>query len=95
MGQGTLTLRNVASQSKFVRDLWKHPETMKRVSEALGVQVQIIMEMEIGHTNIQVSRNAEMMFDYQTGEPSVGKVELSEEERQYDPLKGESVIPWQ
>lgn len=95
MGKGTLTLRNVAPQSKFVRDLWKHPETMKRVSEVLGVEVDIIMEMEIGHTNIQMCGEGAMKFEYETGEPSVEKVELSEEEKKYDPLKGESVIPWQ
>ncbi|KXG49875.1 uncharacterized protein PGRI_058430 [Penicillium griseofulvum] len=93
---GTLVLRDAAKQSSFINDFWTHRETMNIVSEAVGVPLEVVMPTEIGHTNIQVEGTtiAEMANNLKV-EPSVEKVELSPEDRAYDPLKDASaIIPW-
>jgi hypothetical protein len=70
---------------------------MKIVSEAVAVPLEVVMPTEIGHTNIQVEGTTvtEMVGNLKV-EPAVEKVELSPEDRTYDPLKGASaIIPWQ
>lgn len=94
---GTLVLRDTVKQSQFIRDLWTHPETMRIVSEACGVPLEVVMPTEIGHTNVQVegASVSEMCSNLKV-EPSVEKLELSPEDRTYDPLKDKSsIIPWQ
>jgi hypothetical protein len=94
---GTLVLRDAAKHSRFIRDFWTHPETMRIVSDASGVPLEVVMSTEIGHTNIQAegATIAEMANNLKV-EPSVEKLELTPEERAYDPLKDEtSIIPWQ
>ncbi|KAJ5814199.1 uncharacterized protein N7503_000949 [Penicillium pulvis] len=93
---GTLVLRDAVKHSRFIRDFWTHPETMRIVSDASGVPLEVVMPTEIGHTNIQAegATIAEMASNLKV-EPSVEKLELSPEERAYDPLKDEtSIIPW-
>ncbi|KAJ6002581.1 hypothetical protein N7451_005128 [Penicillium sp. IBT 35674x] len=93
---GTLVLRDAVKHSRFIRDFWTHPETMRIVSDASGVPLEVVMPTEIGHTNIQAegATIAEMISNLKV-EPSVEKLELSPEERAYDPLKDEtSIIPW-
>ncbi|KAJ5836697.1 hypothetical protein N7447_002723 [Penicillium robsamsonii] len=93
---GTLVLRDAAKQSMFVNDFWTHPETMRIVSEAVGVPLEVVMPTEIGHTNIQVEGTtiAEMASNLKA-EPVVEKLELSPEDRTYNPLKDASaIIPW-
>ncbi|KAJ6185758.1 hypothetical protein N7519_007059 [Penicillium mononematosum] len=93
---GTLVLRDAVKQSKFINDFWTHPETMRIVSETVGVPLEVAMPTEIGHTNIQVEGTtiAQMASNLKV-EPAVEKVELSDEERHYDPLKDDSaIIPW-
>ncbi|KAJ5587695.1 uncharacterized protein N7459_003460 [Penicillium hispanicum] len=93
---GTLVLRDAAKHSTFIQDFWTHPETMRIVSEAAGVPLEVVMPTEIGHTNIQVEgATVSEMASNLNVEPSVGKEELSDEDRSYDPLKDErSIIPW-
>lgn len=94
---GTLVLRDAVKHSRFIRDFWTHTETMRIVSDASGVPLEVVMPTEIGHTNIQAegSTIAEMASNLKV-EPSVEKLELSPEDRAYDPLKDEtSIIPWQ
>jgi hypothetical protein len=94
---GTLVLRDAVKQSKFINEFWTHPETMRIVSEAVDVPLEIVMPTEIGHTNIQVEGTTipEMASNLKV-EPSLEKVELSAEDRAYDPLKDTSaIIPWQ
>lgn len=94
---GTLVLRDAVKQSKFVNEFWTHPETMRTVSEAVGVPLEVVMPTEIGHTNIQVEGTtiAEMASNLKP-EPAVEKLELSLGDRAYDPLKDASaIIPWQ
>lgn len=94
---GTLVLRDAVKHSRFIRDFWTHPETMKIVSDAVGVPLEVVMPTEIGHTNIQAegATIAEMVNNLKV-EPSVEKLELSPEDQAYDPLKDEtSIIPWQ
>lgn len=70
---------------------------MRIVSEAVGVPLEVVMPTEIGHTNIQVEGTtiAEMASNLKP-EPAVEKIELSAEDRAYDPLKDASaIIPWQ
>ncbi|CAI7605480.1 unnamed protein product [Penicillium glandicola] len=93
---GTLVIRDAAKQSNFVNDFWTHPETMRIVSEAVGVPLEIVMPTEIGHTNIQVEGTTitEMASNLKV-EPEVQKLELSPEDLTYDPLKDASaIIPW-
>lgn len=93
---GTLILRNAADHSTFINDFWTHPTTLRLVSEAAGVPLSIIMRTEIGHTNIQTSGdNVEEMIEGLSVEPDMAKLPLSEEEKRYDPLGSESIIPWQ
>ncbi|KAJ5692262.1 hypothetical protein N7462_001685 [Penicillium macrosclerotiorum] len=93
---GTLVLRNAVQHSKFIRDFWTHPETLSAVSRAAGLPLEVIMPTEIGHTNIQVDglTISEMKSNLQF-EPSNQKIELSLEDRMYDPLKDDTaIIPW-
>lgn len=94
---GTLVLRDAVKYSNFIKDFWTHPETMRIVSEAVGVPLEIVMPTEIGHTNIQVEGSTmdEMKQNLKI-EPSSEKVELTAADRAYDPLKDSSaIIPWQ
>ncbi|KAH8807376.1 hypothetical protein F5884DRAFT_880389 [Xylogone sp. PMI_703] len=92
---GSLVLRNAAEYSKFINDFWTHPETLRIVSEAAGLPLSIVMRTEIGHTNVQCqgSTISEMVAELRA-EPDTTKVELTDEERAYDPLKANSIIPW-
>ncbi|KAK5222167.1 hypothetical protein LTR72_006424 [Exophiala xenobiotica] len=68
---------------------------MRVLSEAAGVPLRIVMQTEIGHTNIQTSGSTlEEMVSELRVEPQTTKVPLTEEERAYDPLKSSSIIPW-
>ncbi|ETN44476.1 uncharacterized protein HMPREF1541_10146 [Cyphellophora europaea CBS 101466] len=92
---GTLTLRNASAHSRFIRDFWNHPETLRAVSDAAGVPLSIVMPTEIAHTNIQASgTNVANMMEALEVEPSNEKIPLTDEERAYDPLKASSIIPW-
>jgi hypothetical protein len=94
-GTGTFILRDLAKHSKFIRDLWTHPETMRIVSEVADVPLAIIMPTEIGHTNIQVTGNTvDDLIRELDVEPRRSFV-YTNEQRNYDPLKANSVIPWQ
>jgi hypothetical protein len=94
---GTLVLRDAVKKSKFINDFWTHPDTMRIVSEAIGVPLEVVMPTEIGHTNIQVQGTtiAEMASNLRV-EPTAETLELSPEDRAYDPLTDKSsIIPWQ
>jgi hypothetical protein len=92
----TLILRNIAKHSKFIRDLWSHPETTRIISEVAGISLTVVMPIEMGHTNIQTSSSTiqEMMPEFQI-EPSSQRVETTAEEANYDRLAADSVVPWQ
>ncbi|RHZ43471.1 uncharacterized protein CDV56_100974 [Aspergillus thermomutatus] len=93
---GTLVLRDAVKHSQFIREFWTHPETMRIVSDASGVPLEVVMPTEIGHTNIQVegATISEMTRNLQV-EPSGEKLDLSPEDKAYDPLKAKSsIIPW-
>jgi hypothetical protein len=94
---GTLVLRDAEKQSNFIKNFWTHPETMRILCEAMGVPLDVIMPTEIGHTNIQVEgATVSEMTKNLNVEPTAEKVELTVEERAYDPLKDVStIIPWQ
>jgi hypothetical protein len=94
LGKSTVALRNVASRSKFVTDLWTSPATTALVRKALGVPVEIIMDHEIGHTNIQIVDSGTSL-DHLQATPSLESTPLTAEEQNYDPLSSGSVIPWQ
>lgn len=93
---GTLMLRNAAEYSAFIKDFWTHPVTMQIVSDAVGVPLSIVMNTEIGHTNIQTSGDTlEEMMAQLAVEPDTTKLPLTEEEKAYDPLAASSIVPWQ
>jgi hypothetical protein len=85
----TLILRNLAKHSKFIKDLWSHPETTRIVSKMAGIPLSVVMPIEIGHTNIQTSSSTieEMML-------GLRRVEIIGE-ASYDPSTVDSVAPWQ
>lgn len=95
---GTVTIRGSARYSKFIHDLWTHPETLRIMSDALEVPVEVMMPLEIGHANVQGMGDtvAEMrkQISIELPEASSVKVELTEAQKVYDPL-GQSVVPWQ
>ncbi|KAK4493582.1 hypothetical protein PRZ48_015249 [Zasmidium cellare] len=92
-GKGALLLRDVSSRSKFIKDLWTHPKTLDIVRSALGVDIDIIMPYEIGHTNIQLA-SPDMPLSNLQPVPQVSAVALTDEQKSYDPLSADSVIPW-
>lgn len=69
---------------------------MRIISDAIGVPLSIIMPAEIGHTNIQARGDtiSEMLTTLKP-EPSTEKIELTEEQKSYDPLNDRAIIPWQ
>ena len=93
---GTLAIRDGSKHSRFIREFWTHPETLRIVSGVVGVPLEVIMPIEMGHTNVQVEgATVEEMTSKLRVEPAVEKVELSAEERAYDPLNDSAIIPWQ
>ncbi|KAJ9646196.1 hypothetical protein H2204_000859 [Knufia peltigerae] len=94
-GPATLTLRNAAEYSTFIKQFWTHPETTRLLSEAAGVPLRIVMQTEIGHTNIQTKGGTiEEMVSELSVEPQTTKVPLTDEDRAYDPLQASTIIPW-
>ncbi|KAL3418752.1 hypothetical protein PVAG01_10468 [Phlyctema vagabunda] len=92
---GTLILRNAAEYSRFIEDFWTHPATMRLVSDAAGLPLSIVMRTEIAHTNIQTEGSTiEEMIQELSVEPPTEKIPLTEEEKAYDPLNSNSIIPW-
>lgn len=87
-------MRNVASKSKFVSDLWSHPQTTALVSKTLGVDLEVMMPMEMGHTNVQITGDSSDL-QHLRGPPTMEKTPLTEEQKAYNPLSSGSVIPWQ
>jgi len=83
----TLILRNMAKHSKFIRDLWSHPETTRIISEVAGISLTVVMPIEMDHTNIQTSSST-------IQEMSSQRVETTAEEANYDRLAADSVVPW-
>lgn len=93
---GTLVMRGAGKISKFVYDFWTHKETMKIISDVVNVPLGIMMPIEIAHTNIQAKgSNLEEMKAALRPEPFTETVEVTEEEKNYNPLDENSVIPWQ
>lgn len=93
-GTGTFILRNLAQHSKFVHDLWTHPETMKIVSEVAGVPLTIIMPTEIGHTNIQSPGcTVDELIKELEVEPRA-KCSFMDEDMAHAQLGASAVIPW-
>lgn len=51
----TCQLRGMAPKyGKFMYDAWTHPSTLSAISAAAGCDLEVIMDYEIGHTNIQM-----------------------------------------
>ncbi|KAI9740161.1 MAG: hypothetical protein M1834_004739 [Cirrosporium novae-zelandiae] len=90
----TIVLRNAAKYSKWLHDMWSHPETVRIVSEAMGTPLVPIFKLEEGFVSVQTkSTNFQDMMKEISIEPLVGKVELTEEEKNFNPLAA-STIPW-
>jgi hypothetical protein len=93
---GTMVLRGAARHSQFIHDFWTHEETMRIISDAVETPLEIIMPLEIGHTNVQTKGDTmEAMKAELKPEPSLETVELSEADKLYNPLDEDSIIPWQ
>ncbi|CEH17210.1 hypothetical protein CBOM_03271 [Ceraceosorus bombacis] len=60
-------LRGMAPHAaEFVAEFWQHPETLKAISEAAGEELVPYMDIELGHTNIQVPKGMSRV-DYMRG----------------------------
>ncbi|KAG9125378.1 hypothetical protein FRC07_007825 [Ceratobasidium sp. 392] len=67
----------------FNESLWKHPETIRAVSEAAGIDLVPIMPYELGHVNVQLTLGPDTVS-------KLGREPLQPE----GPIeKGESVVP--
>ncbi|KAJ1300001.1 hypothetical protein OPQ81_011835 [Rhizoctonia solani] len=47
--------------ASFNESLWTHPETVRAVSEAAGIDLVPIMPYELGHTNVQLTFGADTL----------------------------------
>ena len=94
--KNTLVLRNVPKYSKFIRDLWTHPTTLKMIAEVAGVSLVPVINTEIGHTNIQANGSTvEEMIQELAVEPLPKACRMTEEQERFDPLASQSIQPWQ
>ncbi|CAE6467547.1 unnamed protein product [Rhizoctonia solani] len=69
--------------ASFNESLWTHPETLRAVSEAAGIELIPIMPYELGHTNVQLTFGAETLS-------KLGKHPLRAEA---SAIRKESVVP--
>ncbi|KAF8752516.1 hypothetical protein RHS01_07496 [Rhizoctonia solani] len=69
--------------ASFNESLWTHPETLRAVSEAAGIELVPIMPYELGHTNVQLTFGAETLS-------KLGKHPLRAEA---SAIRKESVVP--
>ncbi|CZT51608.1 uncharacterized protein RSE6_12772 [Rhynchosporium secalis] len=53
LGANALILRNAGGHSKFLHDLWNHPETLKIMSKNMKVPLISIMQMEEAFVSVQ------------------------------------------
>ncbi|CZT06815.1 uncharacterized protein RAG0_12457 [Rhynchosporium agropyri] len=53
LGANALILRNAGGHSKFLHDLWNHPETLKIMSKNMKVPLIPIMQMEEAFVSVQ------------------------------------------
>ncbi|KAH0163548.1 hypothetical protein KCU67_g5511, partial [Aureobasidium melanogenum] len=92
----TLIVRDAAKKSKFLHDFWNHPDTLRILSGLMQAPLVPIFKIEEGFVSVQTksSQNIEEMKKEVSIEPDHRLVELSEEERNADPLKFGSIIPW-
>ncbi|CAD0107136.1 unnamed protein product, partial [Aureobasidium uvarum] len=92
----TLVVRDAARKSKFLHDFWNHPETLGILSGLMQVPLVPIFKIEEGFVSVQTnaSEDIEAMKKEVSVEPDHRVIELSEEERNTDPLKFGSIIPW-
>ncbi|KAG9948736.1 hypothetical protein KCU85_g4831, partial [Aureobasidium melanogenum] len=92
----TLIIRDAAKNSKFLHDFWNHPETLKILSGLMQAPLMPIFKIEEGFVSVQTksSNDIEEMKKEVSIEPDHQLIELSEEERNADPLKTGSIIPW-
>lgn len=93
----TLIVRDAAKKSKFLHDFWNHPETLHILSGLMQAPLVPIFKIEEGFVSVQTksSKDLEEMKKEVSIEPDHRLIELSEEERNADPLKSGSIIPWQ
>ncbi|KAH0030048.1 hypothetical protein KCU78_g3175, partial [Aureobasidium melanogenum] len=92
----TLIVRDAAKKSKFLHDFWNHPDTLRILSGLMQAPLVPIFKIEEGFVSVQTksSQDIEEMKKEVSIEPDHRLVELSEEERNADPLKFGSIIPW-
>lgn len=92
----TMVLRNAASRSKFLHDFWNHPQVLQILSENIQAPLTPVMQLEEAFVSTQTdSDTLEEMKKEPRIEPYHEKVELTESQRNYDPLAADSLIPWQ
>ncbi|RPA93756.1 hypothetical protein L873DRAFT_1815488 [Choiromyces venosus 120613-1] len=99
-----LIVRNTAAHSLFFKDIWTHPDVMRAVSQAAGVELEIVMEtIEIGHANVQVDmrryegleradmleRVSEELTSGKFGEVESGRVRVEVEKRSEEEMSKE------
>jgi hypothetical protein len=93
----TLIVRDAAKKSKFLHDFWNHPETLGILSDLMQVPLVPVFKIEEGFVSVQTtsSTDIEEMKKEVSIAPDHRPIEVTQEERAYDPLKAGSIIPWQ
>ncbi|KAJ9496912.1 hypothetical protein LTR67_005598 [Exophiala xenobiotica] len=93
---GSVQIRGAAPQyAPFVYEAWTHPETIKAVSQVVGLPVKINIAQEIGHTNVQLGPDGLEGLKKLTPEPLEPKTSadaVQEEDITED--KDTDVIEW-
>ncbi|KIW44967.1 uncharacterized protein PV06_03396 [Exophiala oligosperma] len=93
---GSVQIRGAAPQyAPFVYEAWTHPETIKAVSQVVGLPVKINIQQEIGHTNVQLGPDGLEGLKKLTPEPLEPKApgeDVQEEDIIQD--KDTDVIEW-
>ncbi|KAG9661956.1 hypothetical protein KCU95_g407, partial [Aureobasidium melanogenum] len=92
----TLIVRDAAKKSKFLHDFWNHPETLNILSGLMQAPLVPIFKIEEGFVSVQTNsaKDLEEMKKEISIEPDHRLIEMSEEEKNANPLESGSIIPW-
>ncbi|KAL5330178.1 hypothetical protein ACEPPN_003703 [Leptodophora sp. 'Broadleaf-Isolate-01'] len=93
-GSNALILRNAGGHSKFLHDLWNHPETLRIMSENMKAPLIPIFQLEEGFVSVQTeSCDVEEMKREISKVPQHVTIPLTEEQKSFDPLNS-NILPW-
>ncbi|KAL2070349.1 hypothetical protein VTL71DRAFT_13375 [Oculimacula yallundae] len=93
-GSNALILRNAGGHSKFLHDLWNHPETLRIMSENMKAPLIPIFQLEEGFVSVQTeSCDIDEMKREISQVPQHVRIPLTKEQENFDPLNS-NILPW-